>query len=312
LRPRTAVAFSPAVISNFFAIHNGGLRLDPPDLSRVGATGGGFTLSKGVYTSAWVLSSSSRGIAVAVNGDADYPARTTRKAVELLLEGADQPPLLVELVQTVEVPIGAGYGSSSASALSAVMAVAAALGLEMGREKVASFAHAADIIQHTGLGTVSSTYDRSGAAVVVRPGGPGVAGLKEVRVPPGLKVVTAWLPQKTKPDLLRSKRMQGKINRLGEAALQRASDLSLVSLLAAGHEFAVGLGLMSRGIERLVDASLEAGAIGASQNMIGNSMHAVVEEAKAERLAEKLQAASRSAKIESFHIGGRTAQVLSQ
>ena len=39
------------------------------------------------------------------------------------------PAYLVELVQTVEVPIGAGFGSSSASALSAVMAVASALEL---------------------------------------------------------------------------------------------------------------------------------------------------------------------------------------
>lgn len=312
MRPRTALAFSPAVISNFFAIHNEGLRLIPPDLTRVGATGGGFTLSKGVYTTAWIMPSSSRGISVAVNGDADYPARTTRRAVELLLDGAGQPPLLVELVQTVEVPIGAGFGSSSASALSAVMAVASALELAMSKEEVASFAHAADIMSHTGLGTVSSTYDQSGAALVVHPGGPGVAELKKVKVPAGVRAVTALLPQKAKPNLLSSRRMEGKINRLGQAALERASDLSLESLLAAGHEFAVGLGLMSRGVERLVEEALGAGAIGASQNMVGNSMHAVVREAEADRLAARLLSVSNSAKIDSFHVGGRTAQVLPQ
>jgi pantoate kinase len=312
LQPRTALAFSPAVISNFFAIHNEGLALRPPNLAMVGATGGGFTLSKGVYTTAWIVPSASRGISVAVNGDADYPARTTGKAVELLLEGAGTPPLLVELVQTVEVPIGAGFGSSSASALSAVMAVAAALELPLSKEKIASFAHAADILRHTGLGTVSSTYDQSGAALVVHPGGPGVAKLRRVPVPAGLRAVTASLPQKAKPNLLRSKRLEGKINRLGEVALERASDLSFKSLLAAGHDFAVGLGMMSRGVERLVETALEAGAIGASQNMVGNSMHAVVAQADADTLVARLRSVSRSAKIDSFHIGGRRAQVLSQ
>src|ERR1700688_3139878 len=108
MEPRTALAFGPAVISNFFAIHDEGLSRKPPDLSHVGATGGGFTLSKGVYTHAWVLPSASRAVSVAVHGDAAYAAETTRKAVDLLLDWVRHPPRLVELVQTVEVPVGAG------------------------------------------------------------------------------------------------------------------------------------------------------------------------------------------------------------
>lgn len=312
MRPRTALAFAPAVISNFFAIHNEGLRTNPPDLSRVGATGGGFTLSKGVYTSAWVLPSSAQGISVAVNGDASYPAETTRKAVELLLSGARRPMHLVELVQTVEVPIGAGFGSSSASALSAVMAVASALELGMTKEEVASYAHAADIVRHTGLGTVASTYNHSGAGIVVRPGGPGVARLERVKVPGGLRVVTAYLPTKAKVDLLRSKRMESKINVLGEAALKRASDLRFQSLLAAGHDFAVGLGTMTRAVERMVAAAVEAGALGASQNMVGNAMHAVARDEDAPSVSSAVRSVSRSAILDSFRIGGRSARILRQ
>ena len=104
MRPQTALAFAPAVISNFFAIQTDSLSLRPPDFSHAGATGGGFTLSKGVYTHAWVVKSSSRAVSVAVNGNANYPADTTKKAVELLLEAAGGRPHLVELVQTVEVP----------------------------------------------------------------------------------------------------------------------------------------------------------------------------------------------------------------
>ena len=311
MEPRTALAFAPAVISNFFAIHTESLTNDPPDFSRAGATGGGFTLSKGVYTHAWVVRSSSRAISVAVNGNANYPADTTKKAVELLLEAAGGPAQLVELVQTVEVPIKAGFGSSSASALSAVMAVASALELPLSKEEVASFAHQAEILRHTGLGTVSSTYNYSGAAVITKAGGPGVAKVVRVPVPAGLRVVTAFLSLK-KGHLLSSTRMRNKVNRLGEAALEQASDFKLKSLLAAGHDFAEGLGLMSQAVKTLVAVSLEEGALGASQNMLGNAMHAVVRDRDFEKVFAALQSTSKAAKVDYFHIGGRTARVLTE
>ncbi len=312
MQPRTALAFAPAVISNFFAIHTESLSGDNPDYSRAGATGGGFTLSKGVYTNAWIVKSSSRAVSVAVNGNANYPADTTIKAVDLLLDAAGGPPYLVELVQTVEVPIKAGFGSSSASALSAVMAVASALDLPFNKEKVASFAHQAEIVRHTGLGTVSSTYNHSGAAIIAHPGGPGVAVVKRVPIPPAVRVVTAFLSPKKQGGRLASQRMRNKVNRLGEVALKRASDLKMESLLAAGHEFADGLGLMSRAVRTLVAVSLEEGALGASQNMIGNAMHAVVRDRDVERVSAALKATSGSAKVDSFRIGGRTARVLTE
>jgi pantoate kinase len=311
MRPRTALAFAPAVISNFFAIHTEALSVTPQDYSLAGATGGGFTLSKGVYTSAWVVRSSSRAVSVAVNGNANYPADTTKKAVELLLDAAGGHPQLVELVQTVEVPIKAGFGSSSASALSAVMAVASALELPFNKEEVASFAHRAEIVRHTGLGTISSTYNHSGAAVITRAGGPGVAKIMRVEVPHEFRVVTAFLSLK-KGHLLASTRMRNKVNRLGEIALDRASDLRLESLLAAGHSFAEDLGLMTQAIKMLVAVSLEKGAIGASQNMIGNAMHAVVRDEDVEKVSWALQSASKAAKVDSFRIGGRTARVLKE
>jgi pantoate kinase len=311
MQPRTALAFAPAVISNFFAIHTEALSRTPPDYSLVGATGGGFTLSKGVYTSAWVLKSSSRAVSVAVNGNANYPADTTKKAVELLLEAAAGPPHLVELVQTLEVPIKAGFGSSSASALSAVMAVASAMELPFTKEKVASFAHQAEIVRHTGLGTISSTYNYSGAAVITKPGGPGIAKVMRVSVPSNFRVVTAFLSPK-KVHLLSSTRMRNKVNRLGEVALEQASDLRIESLLAAGHAFSEGLGLMSRAIKTMVAISLEEGAVGAAQNMIGNAMHAVVRDEDVEKVSAALQSASRSAKIDSFRIGGRMARILTE
>jgi pantoate kinase len=316
MEPRTAIAFAPGVISNFFSIHTESLAGEPPDYSHAGATGGGFTLSRGVQTQAWIVRGASRAISVAVNGDADYPADTTRTAVELLLDEIGSPPLVVQLVQRVDIPIRAGFGSSSASALSAVMAVASALDLRRSPEEVASFAHMAEIVRHTGLGTVSSTYDHSGAGVVVRPGGPGVSKVVAVKVPRTCRVVTAALlsinRNKEQKALIASRRMRNKVNRLGEIALESASDYRLESLLAAGHEFAQGLGLMTRAIQTLVAVSLSKGAIGASQNMIANAMHAVVAAEDVEEVTLALRSASKAAVVDSYGIGGKRAKVLKE
>jgi len=310
LRPRTALAFAPAVISNFFSIRDETLSKNPPDFSHAGATGGGFTLSKGVYTRARLAEGRANLISISVNGDADYQADTTRKAVELLLDSAGTRPHLIELVQTVEVPIGLGFGSSSASALSAVMAVASALDIDFSRSKIASFAHKADIIRRTGLGTVSSTYNRSGAGLVVRPGGPGVAKVLQIPVPSRFRLVTAALAPIPRGNLLSSPRRRNRVNHLGDAALERASDGKFSSLLAAGREFALGLGLTSLALQRLIDLALEKGAIGASQNMVGNAMHAVVHADDLGSVSRALASDSSSAAIDSFKIGGRTARVL--
>jgi pantoate kinase len=129
-------------------------------------------------------------------------------------------------------------------------------------------------------------------------------------VPAGMRVVTACLPRKLRPNVLASTRMRGKVNRLGEAALEQASDLKLESLLEAGRTFAEGLGLMTRAVEHLVEVSIEKGAVGASQNMIGNSMHAVVRHEDLESVASALTTASRAAKLDFFRIGGRKARIL--
>ncbi len=312
MQVRVARAFAPAVISTFFVIQDEALHTRPFDFQRVGATGGGFTLSRGVFTGASVAEGGPPAIIVRVNGNARFRATTTKKAVELLLGATGKARTRVELEQEVQVPIGAGFGTSSASALSAVMAVASALGLDLSKEKIASYAHQADILCHTGLGTVSSTYDHVGAGVIIRAGGPGVALVKSVKVPPGVRVVTVSLSAlRGKRSLLSSPKLRERVNALGREALEAASsDLSFESLLAAGQKFAERLGLETPTIKRLIATSMEEGALAASQNMVGNSMHAIVLAKGLERLVASLSSVSPSARIDVFRIGGGSARVV--
>jgi len=310
-RPEEAEAFAPAVISNFFAVFDEGMASRPPDLSRVGATGGGFTLSRGVFTRASVGSAARREIRATVNGDPHYPARTTTKAVELLLGSLGGGEFAVRLAQDVEVPIGCGFGTSSASALSAVMAVSSALGLRYGKAKVASFAHAADILRRTGLGTVSSTYDHTGAGVVARAGGPGVAEVRAVRAPRDARVVSAsFRPWKSKP-LLSSPTKRKRLDALGAEALGRAtSPLTFENLLEAGESFSRGLGLETAPMRRLIRRAKERGALAAGQNMVGNAVHAVVWKDDVREVLSSMRESAPEASVQAFLIGGEAARAL--
>lgn len=298
---RTAAAFAPATITNFFAVHHD---QKSRDLSHAGATGGGYMLSKGVTTSATILDEDrGRLLEVVVNGDANYDARTTRKAMELLFRDSGRAPRRMRLEQRVQVPIGHGFGASAASALSAVFATSAVLGLSLSKEQVAFFAHAAEIEQQTGLGTVSAAYDGVGAGVIFEPGAPGVARFRNVKVPPGVRVVTASLAPFHNDQLLSSKSVVERVNKLGTEALSRVmADPTLECLAESGEWFSENLGLMRPEVKTLVRAAKSAGATHASQNMIGHAMHALAFEEDADRVAAALASYSLKPRVDVLEI----------
>jgi pantoate kinase len=297
-------AFAPAAISNFFTIRDDGLLASPPDLAHSGATGGGYMLSKGVRSTAELVEGSSgRGVAVVVNGDPDYEARTTKRAIEFLLRSAERADDFVRVDQTVEVPIGYGFGASAASALSGVIAVASLLGIEQSKAALAFHAHAADILCRTGLGTVSVIYEHGGAGIITKAGGPGIAEVRSVPVPRDVRIVTASLAPYEKSIILSSASMKERVNRLGEDALALASDLTIESLVRAGEVFSESLGLESPEVRHLEKVAREGGAIGASQNMVGHAVHALVREEDVAAVARALMQDRLSPRVDVYDFG---------
>ena len=312
MQSRSFGAFAPATISNFFSIRDAPLlSKDYSDLSHVGATGGGYILSRGVTTQATRFNGSNAGeIRIIVNGDPNYPARTTRTALQMLVRAtkARFGTLLVE--QQVDVPIGYGFGASAASAFSGVLAASAALGVDLTRKKVAYFAHAADILSQTGLGTVSVLYRGTGMGAITKAGGPGVARFLNVEVPKGLKIVTASLAPYHKSTALSSRRIRDKINRFGDEALERfEADPKLETLAEAGESFADEVGLKTKQVSRLIEAAKASGALYASQNMIGYAVHALVMEPEVESVVRALSSVESMPQIEVYEVGSEVAGV---
>ena len=294
------MAFAPGAITNFFEIH-----YNSPEPS--GATGGGYILSKGALSVATIEPDAGTRLSITVNGDQNYNARTTRRALGLLLSDVRSRPR-ISLEQEVQTPIGAGFGASAASATSAVFAVGAALGLTRSKAKLALCAHRAEIIEQTGLGTVSVIFDAVGAGAITVPGVPGKEKFVTVDIPPDTHIVTAFMAPFDKREALSSRAVSRRINRLGHASLQSfLSDPTLDNLAAEGERFSRALGLESTEVKKLIALAKSAGAEYASQNMIGYSMHSIVDQDHAAKVAEALRIYNKEVRVDVFEVGTRKA-----
>lgn len=299
------MAFAPAAITNFFEINY------DSSARPIGATGGGYILSGGTRSNATFTPMEETRVETTVNGDRGYNARTTKRAIELLLASRKVSGLLT-VEQTVETPIGGGFGASAASSTSAVYAAAAAARISAQRRELALHAHQAEILEQTGLGTVSVVFDSVGAGAITAPGEPGQAKFLNVRIPKDTRLVTAFVAPYDKKDALSSKSVSTRINELGRRALEGfLADPTLDTLGREGELFSSSLGLESPEVKKLAALAKSAGARYASQNMIGYSVHAVTDSDRSGKVAGSMEGVGGGVRVDVFEVGSERAGVLS-
>jgi pantoate kinase len=283
-----ANAFAPAAISSFFEICDQDSQGNPlTDLVRVGARGGGFGLQKGVHTTISVSKAeASNHFLVYLNGVLAPEAHTTINVLQTLLEAtADRYNVVVE--HKIDVPIGAGFGTSAGGALTAGLALKAALNLPLTLNQVAQAAHVAEIKCQTGLGTVSSLASGGGCILVVEPGAPGVCVIDHILLAREYVVVAGVFQGVSKTSVLSSPERRNEVNRFGRKTLDAIlAEPSLETFLGCCWQFAQDAGFATSRVRQLVDLALKAGAIGAAQNMVGEAVHAVTVAEKAAEVAE--------------------------
>jgi len=284
---KTAKAFSPAGISSFFEICDT-LPDGTPlvDFEKVGARGGGFGIQKGVTTEVTVSPAESTSITIYINGRLAPEAETTRTVVKMLLEKVNDD-FHVEVKHWIEVPIGAGFGTSAGGALTAALALSKALGLGLTLNQLGKIAHIAEIKCKTGLGTVAPLTVGGGCIITVEPGSPGTAIIDRIPIPlDHVVVVGTFGPIPTK-EVLSSPEKRLAVNKWGRQTLERIlAEPSLENFLACCREFAEKTGFATERVRRLFKAADEAGAIGAAQNMVGEAVHAVTTSENAEKVAQ--------------------------
>ncbi len=278
---RCATAFSPAGISSFFEIcdrNPDGSKIE--DTARIGSRGGGFGLRKGVTTTVKVLPSDRMVIRTFINGKAAN-ARTSETAAREILKRIREE-VDVEIRHQVEVPIGSGFGTSAAGAFSCGLALVEALKIPMTYNEIAVVAHNADILCGTGLGTVEG-LTVGGLVLVVEPGAPGIGRTDQIPIPSNLRIAAGSFRPIEKSEILLSEDKRTTINKLGHETMKRILQKPDVeNFIKCCKRFALETGLMSERVRRLIVDVEAAGAIGATQNMIGEAVHAVLYEEKLE------------------------------
>jgi len=283
---KRARAFSPAGVSSFFEIcdrtPDGKLIADP---ERIGARGGGFALNKGVSTEVIVAEAEEKRVQVFINGECCPEAETTKSVVETFLENVPEA-YHVTVKHHVEVPIGAGFGSSAAGALGTALALSKVLGLNFTYNQLGRIAHVAEVKCRTGLGTVGPLLF-GGCGLTIEPGAPGYAHLDRIPVSSDHRIIAGtFRPYPTK-EMLSSQEKREIINEWGRKTLKRIlADPSLENFMGACKEFAVGTGFVTKRVQKLIELAETAGAIGAAQNMLGEAVHALVTVDKMESVHE--------------------------
>jgi len=241
-------------------------------------------MRKGVTTEATVAPSKKNRIVVFINGKKTLEAKTTETVVKRLLEKTENKHD-VTIRHDVDVPVGAGFGSSAAGALTATMSLAQALDLNLTFNDLGKIAHVAEVQCKTGLGTVGPLM-LGGCILTIEPGAPGIASIDRLLIPSGYVIVAGVFGSTPTKNVLFSvdKRI---INKWGKVTLKKIlSEPSLENFLTYCLEFADKTGFMTSRLRSLVKLGIDAGAVGVAQNMVGEAVHAVVTPEKAKRVAE--------------------------
>lgn len=283
---KSAKAFAPAGISSFFEICDRTTQGTPiTNLELVGARGGGFGLQKGVLTEVSVQEAKANSICISINGKLAPEAETTKTVLQMLLRKTEGTYDVV-CNHKVEVPIGAGFGTSAGGALTAGLAFAAALELPLTFNEIGCAAHIAEVQRKTGLGTVSPLMV-SGCVLVVKPGVPGISVVDRILLNPDYVVVAGvFKPTPTKQVLLSTEK-RSQVNRFGRRTLEAIlAEPTVENFLACCWEFAQKTGFATERVKQLVKLAEKAGAVGAAQNMVGEAVHAVTHEENAIAVAE--------------------------
>ena len=248
--------FVPGHITGFFTIQNHEIKL------KNGSCGVGFLLSKGVKTTV----SDSDELLISVNqGDSTV--------IDEVLSILELKNTNFKITQDIQLPIGAGFGTSAASALSLTLALNEFLNLGYSEELCGQIAHMAEVNLGAGLGDVIA---QTGHGLVLRtkPGAPGIGEIKSFKE----DVFIGWktFGEIKTSDIILNPQYNEILSNSGDKYLELfVDDPTLENFLDFSSKFSHEINLMSDEVKNLIDYFKSSSDIlGSSMAMLGNTVFA--------------------------------------
>lgn len=276
---KEAKAFSPSHITGFFQIFD-----QTANSLHAGSRGAGVSLIKGVETHIKIKKASKSLVHTRINGaisnSAEVSEHTVRKFLSCSKEKRDFE-IFVE--HHVEVPIGAGFGTSGAAALGLALALNEAFESDMSRIEAAQIAHMAEIECKTGLGTViAETF--GGLEIRVKPGAPGIGEIKQVPFSKDQVVACLTFETLSTKNCLSDEKIRRRINELGGKLVDElANEPKVASFLTFSRWFADNIGLETEKVRRVLRAT-DADNFVCSMPMFGQAVFTLVDQDSLEKL----------------------------
>lgn len=274
-----AAAFSPCHITGVFQIFD---QIANP--LRVGSKGAGVSLSLGAKTAVKIKKGPGNRLKVSINNHTTRSAEVSEHVVKAFLSRVgEKTNFEVTVEHQIEVPVGAGFGTSGAAALSLALALNEALGLKMSKIEAAQLAHVAEVECNTGLGTViAETF--GGLEIRVNPGAPGIGEAMCLPVPEDTVVAChVFGPLPTK-ELLANPGIRTRINEFGGELVDELIEApTIINFMKLSRRFAEQVGLMSEKVRRILKATDKLGVV-CSMPMFGESAFTITDSDSVERI----------------------------
>lgn len=169
--------FVPSHITGFFSIFDN----ENPLLK--GSLGAGVLLDKGVITE--IDRNADESFSIMINGKKDeYNEVIILKTIEFMDNELNNDKIHFNLDnilinQTIQVPIGCGFGSSAASAIGTAICINEYFELGLSIEECGKYAHLAEVSLGTGLGDVIAELSK-GIVLRTKVGAPGFGEVKSI------------------------------------------------------------------------------------------------------------------------------------
>lgn len=226
-------------------------------------------------TTVRVLDGSSAGNRIRINGRIAKRAAVSQHVIDAFRDLAGNPNGRIEADHEVALPIGSGFGTSGAGALSLALALNEALELGLPPVKAAQIAHVAELDCHTGMGTVIAETV-GGIEIRVRPGAPGIGEVRTLPQSPDYVVLCLPFGPLPTPKFLTDDRARQRINERGGLLTDALLNHPTVpNLLAYSRGFAEHIELITERVRRVLQDADQSG-VTCSTAIFGESIFTLV------------------------------------
>src|SRR3989338_2289553 len=269
----TAKAFAPGNISCAFVIRKN------KNPAKSGSLGLGFTINKGAIVEIKKMNANKmikneiKKSANMKNKNIIYfnDKKINFPTVDSVIEKLAKKKFIVNIKS--QLPMGAGFGLSGASALATAYALGKILNLKKSKKELALTAHIAEVENLTGLGDVINQH-YGGFLAKYKPS----YMFKAEKLPVKNKTVHyRYFSRLDTKKIISNKKIKDKINKAGLKSLNKIKKLdrhniNLENLVKISKEFAVESGLLKSGNVKNLIKKIEDNNGNASMIMLGNAV----------------------------------------